>query len=71
MQDEYDFSAANKNPYAEQLKKSGTIRRDAESVDCFKALAEETGMPHQSLINLYLKEDCVRPKRRLNLGWQQ
>ncbi|WP_028311239.1 BrnA antitoxin family protein [Derxia gummosa] len=70
MRDEYDFSNARKNPYAKQVKKSVTIRLDAEALDYFKRLAEETGIPYQSLINLYLK-DCANSKRRLDLHWNQ
>jgi len=54
IRDEYDFSKARKNPYASQLKKSITIRLDEESVDYFKAISEEIGIPYQTLINLYL-----------------
>ena len=34
----------------------------------FKGLAEETGIPYQTLINLYLR-DCAESKRDLNLDW--
>ncbi|CAM8644557.1 BrnA antitoxin of type II toxin-antitoxin system [Oxalobacteraceae bacterium] len=69
MRDEYDFSKARKNPYATQLKKSITIRLDAESVDYFKAISEEIGIPYQTLINLYLR-DCATSHRKLNLQWK-
>ena len=69
MRDEYDFSKALKNPYATQLKKSITIRLDEESVDYFKALSEEIGIPYQTLINLYLR-DCATSHRNLNLQWK-
>jgi len=69
MRKEYDFSASRKNPYAAQLKKSVTIRLDQDSIAYFKALAEETGIPYQSLINLYLK-DCAAAKKKLNLAWK-
>ena len=52
MRDEYDFSAAKRNPYAKRLKQQVTIRLDADSVDYFKSLAEEMGIPCQTLINL-------------------
>jgi len=32
MRKQYDFSAARKNPYATQLKKSVTIRLDEDSI---------------------------------------
>ena len=69
MRDEYDFSKARKNPYATQLKKSITIRLDEESVDYFKAISEEIGIPYQTLINLYLR-DCAISHRKLNLQWK-
>ena len=69
MRDEYDFSKARKNPYATQLKKSITIRLDEESVDYFKAISEEIGIPYQTLINLYLR-DCAASHRKLDLQWK-
>ena len=69
MRDEYDFSKARKNPYATQLKKSITIRLDEESIDYFKAISEEIGIPYQTLINLYLR-DCAASHRKLNLQWK-
>ncbi len=68
MKDEYDFSNAKKNPYAKRLKRKVTIRLDAPTVEYFKKLAEETGIPYQTLINLYLR-DCVQSKRELSLEW--
>jgi predicted DNA binding CopG/RHH family protein len=69
MRKEYDFTNSRKNPYAAQLKRPVTIRLDQESIVYFKAMSEETGIPYQSLINLYLKE-CAASKKRLNLAWK-
>ncbi len=69
MQAEYDFSKAKKNPYAKRLKRRVTIRLDERTVEYFKGLAEETGIPYQTLINLYLR-DCAESKRELNLEWR-
>ena len=69
MRDEYDFSNARKNPYAAQLKKSVTIRLDEDSIAYFKAMSEETGIPYQSLINLYLR-DCASSGRKLDMAWK-
>ncbi|BBF65894.1 BrnA antitoxin family protein [Acidithiobacillus sp. 'AMD consortium'] len=69
MRNEYDFSAAKKNPYAAQLKKQITIRLDEESIMYFKAISEDVGIPYQSLINLYLR-DCAASHRKLNLNWK-
>ncbi|CAN5351076.1 BrnA antitoxin family protein [soil metagenome] len=69
MREEYDFSAARKNPYAAQLKKQITIRLDEESIRYFKSISEDVGIPYQSLINLYLR-DCAASHRKLNLKWK-
>ena len=69
MKTEYDFSKAKKNPYAKRLKRRVTIRLDGPTVDYFKELAEETGIPYQTLINLYLR-DCAESKKELNLEWR-
>jgi len=68
MRDEYDFSQARPNPYSQRLKKQVTIRLDIDTVDYFKALATQTGIPYQSLINLYLA-DCASHERELTLTW--
>ena len=68
MREEYDFSNARKNPYAKKLKKQITINIDAATVDYFKALATETNIPYQTLINLYLS-DCAAKKKRPSLSW--
>lgn len=69
MRAEYDFSKALKNPYAAQLKKQITIRLDEESINYFKSISAEVGVPYQSLINLYLR-DCATSNRKLNLKWK-
>jgi predicted DNA binding CopG/RHH family protein len=69
MRKQYDFSASRKNPYATQLKKSVTIRLDEDSITYFKSMAEETGIPYQSLISLYLR-DCAATGKKLNLAWK-
>ena len=69
MRKHYDFTNARKNPYAAQLKKPVTIRLDEGSISYFKGMAEETGIPYQSLINLYLR-DCVATRRTLDMRWR-
>ncbi|MBT3045649.1 MAG: BrnA antitoxin family protein [gamma proteobacterium symbiont of Ctena orbiculata] len=71
MKSEYDFSKmkSRKNPYASKLKKSVTIRLGEDVIEYFKTMAEETGIPYQSLINLYLR-DCVAQHREIDLSWQ-
>lgn len=70
MRDHYDFSKmkGKKNPYTKYLKQPVTMRLDKDSVEYFKALAEESGIPYQTLINLYLR-DCAANERKLNLKW--
>lgn len=64
MKKEYDFTKGQKNPYASKFKKQVTINLNGEVVEYFKKLSEETGIPYQNLINLYLL-DCVKNKRKL------
>ena len=70
MRTEYDFSKSRKNPYATRLKRQVTIRLDAASVDYFKEMAADLGMPYQNLINLFLR-DCAMRKRRPSIGWPE
>lgn len=51
MRKQYDFSKARRNPYARRLKKSVTIRLDEATIAYFKGLADDTGIPYQTLIN--------------------
>jgi uncharacterized protein (DUF4415 family) len=71
MKAEYDFSTmkSRKNPYAAKLKRQVTIRMSDDIIGYFKEMAEETGIPYQSLINLYLR-DCVAHNRKPNLSWR-
>jgi len=70
MKKEYDLSKmkGRRNPYARRLKKQVTIRMGTDIIEYFKSLAEETGIPYQKLINLYLR-DCVQNERKLRLTW--
>lgn len=69
MQNEYDFSKARKNPYANRLKRQITINIDTTTIDYFKQQAEKCGIPYQTLINLYLSQ-CVAEKKELHVSWQ-
>lgn len=69
MRKRYDFSKGKSNPYAKQLKKQITIRLDEETLGYFKSLAEDTEIPYQTLINLYLRE-CARAKMKPGLKWK-
>ena len=70
MRDHYDFSKmkGRKNPYLKHLKQPVTMRLDRDTIAYFKSLAEEVGIPYQSLINLYLR-DCALNERKLRMKW--
>jgi uncharacterized protein (DUF4415 family) len=70
MKEEYDLSKmkSRPNPYAKRLKKQVTLRMNPDVVEYFKKMAEETNIPYQSLINLYLM-DCTASKRKLDMQW--
>ena len=44
-----------KNPYAKHFEKQVALRLGMDVIEYFKGLAEETGIPYQNLINLYLR----------------
>lgn len=70
MKDEYDFSKGKKNPYIDLLKQQVTIRLDCETIDYFKLISEEIGLPYQTLINLYLRE-CAQTKKKFIMNWKK
>lgn len=65
----YDFSKASPNPYAKRLKRSVTILMDEPTLAHFRALADEFGIPYQTLINLYLR-DCVATRKKPAIEWR-
>ena len=71
MRAHYDFSKmkGKKNPYLKYLKQPVTMRLDKDSLEYFKSLSEESGIPYQTLINLYLR-DCASNERKLDLRWK-
>ena len=68
MRKRYEFSKGRRNSYAKLLKQQITIRLDKPTIEYFKELAGETGIPYQTLINLYLR-DCAASGRKLSLTW--
>ena len=71
MRKEYDIDKLNPrpNPYAKELKKQITIKVSPSIIEYFKNEAIETGIPYQTLINLYLG-DCVKNNKKLDLHWK-
>ena len=70
MKAEYDLSKmkSRRNPYAAKLKKSVTMRLSEDVIGYFKQMADEKGLPYQSLINLYLR-DCLANNRKVQINW--
>jgi len=70
MKAEYDLSKmkSRRNPYARKLKKQITLRLDRDVIEYFKEKSEESGIPYQTLINLYL-QDCRSARRELRMTW--
>jgi len=68
MRKHYDFTHAQKNPYARRLKKQVTLRVDEGTLAYFKKLASDVALPYQTLINMYLR-DCAVHGKRLKLEW--
>lgn len=68
MKRRYDFARSKPNPYLKKAKRQITIRLDGSTIEYFKGLAEETNIPYQNLINLYLRA-CAAEKKRLKMDW--
>ena len=71
MRDNYDIEKLNprRNPYAKMLKQQITININNDTIAYFKEDAKRTGIPYQTLINLYLT-DCAQNNRKLDLKWE-
>ena len=61
MLEEYDIDKLNPrpNPYAKELNKQVTVKIAPSVIEFFKDEAMETGIPYQTLLNLYL-DDCAK-----------
>jgi predicted DNA binding CopG/RHH family protein len=69
MKKEYDLSKMKerKNPYPGKKQAVG-INLSPEVLDYFKGLADETRLPYQKLIDLYLV-DCAKKRKKLRMKW--
>jgi predicted DNA binding CopG/RHH family protein len=72
MKAEYDLSKlkSRKNPYSSKLKKPVTMRLSEDVVVYFKSMADDSGVPYQSLIHSYLR-DCLANSRKVQIKWPQ
>ncbi len=70
MKKEYDFDKMKevKNTYPKRKKKLVGINLSPEVIDYFKKLADDSQIPYQKLIDLYLL-DCVKSKKKISLKW--
>lgn len=66
MRDEYDIKSLNprKNPYVKKQKQQVTMNMNTTTVEYFKNMASDSGIPYQALINCYLDE-CVKEKKTI------
>lgn len=69
MKKEYDFSNSIKNPYTKKLKKQISIRLEKDTIEYFKVLSAEIGIPYQNLMNMFLRE-CAQKNMKPNIHWQ-
>ncbi len=70
MRRNYDFSPRSSNPHAARLTTRVTLRLDSTTLAWFKAMAEESSIPYQTLINMYLR-DCAAQKKHPRLEWRE
>lgn len=52
MRKRYDFSKSERNPYLSKPKRQITIRLDNDTVQYFKSLSQQCGIPYQNLMGL-------------------
>ena len=66
MREEYNIKDLNprKNPYVKTLKQQVTMNINTSTIQYFKEMSSESGVPYQTLINLYLDE-CVKENKKL------
>ncbi len=72
MKPEYDLATmqSRPNPYITKLQSKVTITLDQNVIEYFEDISKESGIPYQSLINLYL-QDCVTQHRKIDTTWYE
>jgi uncharacterized protein (DUF4415 family) len=72
MRKEYDLKKMKlkSNPYISKLKKSVTIRLDADVIEYFKQLSEKLDTPYQTLLNDFLR-NCKDQKMAPKTVWKK
>ena len=64
-----DLSSAIPYKAFKEAKKQTTIRLKASTVFYFQQMAQKTGIPYQTLINMYL-DDCAVNQRTISIEWK-
>lgn len=67
MREEYDFSNSRPNPYIGRLRKPVTMNLDVANIEYFKAESARTGIPYQTIINMYLTQ-CREQGKHLSFA---
>ena len=62
MRDEYDIGKGRQSPYAKMLRKPVTMNIDVATIDYFKEESRRTGVPYQTIINMYLGQCAAEGK---------
>jgi len=47
----------------------GAAPLDEQTIEYFQKLSQESGIPYQTLINLYLRE-CAASRKKLSMAWK-
>lgn len=55
--------------YRKKQKKTITLNLNSSVIDYFKDMAGTSGIPYQTLINMYL-EDCVINQKMIDVSWR-
>lgn len=66
---EADFERAIPYKDFKAAKKQTTIRLRPYTIYYFQLMAKETGIPYQTLINMYL-DDCAIHNRKIDINWK-
>ena len=68
MKAEYDLSKMKSEESMRPSSKPVTMRLSEDVIGYFKSMAEEAGVPYQSLINLGNLRDCVTQHRKVRFN---
>lgn len=68
MKKEYDFSKGVRGRFYRPQKVSKTLRLDKAVLDYFQDLAQKSGIPYQTLINLALRKFASEEEKIIIAG---